>query len=228
MMPKLVLFDIDGTLIDSGGASRRSLNRAILDRYGIKDACDRVVMSGKTDIQIIKECFSMHNLSVSERAVQEIVPEYVEHLTTEIQNNQRHMKPGAANLLKNLCKSEAFLLGLLTGNIEEGALIKLSAFGLWDYFAGGAFGSDNEDRNKLLPIVLEKFRDMTGFSLEPSKCIVIGDTPKDVDCARPFGAITIAVSTGRYRYEELITTGATYVLQNLEEALDVVAELRLL
>ena len=128
------------------------------------------------------------------------------------------VKPGVNELLYHLNGAKGFHLGLLTGNIKKGARIKLSAFDLNGYFPFGAFGDDNEDRNELLPIAVEKFRKMTNMNISFSDCVVIGDTPKDVHCSRPFGATAIAVSTGPYSYDSLLETGADYVLGDLSSA----------
>jgi len=127
-------------------------------------------------------------------------------------------------LLDTLKAMDGYWLGLLTGNIERGARIKLSAFGLNEYFSVGAFGDDNENRNLLLPIAVEKFRKMTHIGINCDDCIVIGDTPSDVQCSKPLGALSIAVSTGPYSYESLLETEADYVLRNLLHAIDIISK----
>jgi len=203
-MKKLVLFDIDGTLIDPGGAGRRSLGNTFNEIFAIRDAFAGIRMAGKTDIQIIKEGLSVHGLS--------------------IMNKKKHINPGVVELLDTLKAMDGYWLGLLTGNIERGARIKLGAFGLNEYFSVGAFGDDNENRNLLLPIVVEKFRKMTNISINCDDCIVIGDTPSDVQCSKPYGAVSIAVSTGPYSYDSLLETGADYVLRDLSYAIDIISK----
>jgi phosphoglycolate phosphatase-like HAD superfamily hydrolase len=112
--------------------------------------------------------------------------------------------PGVLELLHALKTTDGYWVGLLTGNIQEGARIKLGAFDLDRFFPLGAFGDDHEDRNQLLPIVLERFSKMTGLGLDYRDCVVIRDTPIDVACAKPYGARAIAVSTGSYDYESLL------------------------
>jgi phosphoglycolate phosphatase len=126
------------------------------------------------------------------------------------------MKPGVVDLL-DLLKDRGVSLGLLTGNLEEGARIKLSPFRLNDYFLDGAFGSDHEDRNELLPVAIKKFTSR-GFPYAPEECIVVGDTPRDVICAKVHGAFCIAVATGPYSKEELLRTDADIVFDSFADS----------
>lgn len=223
-MKKLVLFDIDGTLIDPGGAGRRSLGNTFNEIFSIRDAFAGIRMAGKTDIQIIKEGLSVHGLSSDHRNLPSILSVYLKNLKTEIMNKKKHINPGVVELLDTLKAMDGYWLGLLTGNIERGARIKLGAFGLNEYFSVGAFGDDNENRNLLLPIAVEKFRKMTNISINYDDCIVIGDTPSDVQCSKPYGAVSIAVSTGPYSYDSLLETGADYVLRDLSYAIDTIGK----
>ncbi len=224
MMTKLVLFDIDGTLIDPGGAGRNSMTRTFEELFSIEDAFAHIMMAGKTDIQIIKECLSAHGLSSDDGMLPSILSSYTDNLKITIENKEKHILPGVFELLKALDELDSYWLGLLTGNIEQGARIKLNAFDLNKYFPFGAFGSDNEDRNKLLPIAVEKFRGMTRIDIPYSDCIVIGDTPSDVVCSKPYGARSIAVATGRYNYENLLKTQADHVLEDLTLAMPIICQ----
>lgn len=226
-MNNLVLFDIDGTLIDPGGAGRRSVSNAFYQMFSIRDAFAGITMAGKTDIQIIKEGLSVHGLPSGDGALSSIVSQYLKNLRIEINNKGKHVMPGVVELLNALKTTDGYWLGLLTGNIERGARIKLGAFGLNEYFPVGAFGDDNEDRNRLLPIAVEKLRKTENIDINYSDCIVIGDTPKDVQCSKPFGATSIVVSTGPYSYESLLETGADYVLRDLSYAMDLIDKFRL-
>jgi len=226
-MNKFVLFDIDGTLIDPGGAGRRSLSNSFYQMFSISDAFGGIKMAGKTDIQIIKEGLSVHGLPSGDGVLASIVSQYIKNLRIEINNKRRHIKPGVVELLNALKTIDGYWLGLLTGNIERGARIKLGAFDLNKYFPIGGFGDDNEDRNRLLPIVVEKLRKVENININYSDCIVIGDTPMDVQCSKPFGAISIVISTGPYSYESLLETGADYVLRDLTCAVDLVDKLNL-
>ena len=226
MATKLVLFDIDGTLIDSGEAGSRSLTNTFRQLFSIENAFAGIRMAGKTDIQIIKEGLEAHGLQSGEGLISSILSEYLNNLRIEVDNNRRHLKPGVVELLDSINTIRGHWLGLLTGNIEKGARIKLEVFDLNRYFPFGAFGSDDEDRNGLLPIAVRKFRDMTNIDLGYKDCIVIGDTPRDVHCSKPFGAVAVVVSTGPYSYKSLLETEADYVLKDLSCAMDLVGELK--
>jgi phosphoglycolate phosphatase-like HAD superfamily hydrolase len=214
-MNKLILFDIDGTLIDTGGAGTTSLNKAFYKLFGVKGAFKDISMAGKTDIQIIKEGLKSHGFTYGDGNIGAMINAYLEFLKDEIDNPRRKLKPGIMGIL-NLLREMGMTLGLLTGNLEEGAKIKLSPFGLYEYFLEGAFGSDHEDRDMLLPIVIQKFLRI-GLEFSPEECIVVGDTPRDVKCAKVHGACCIAVATGSYTKEHLLNTEADIVLDSLAE-----------
>lgn len=214
---KLLLFDIDGTLIGSGGAGTRSLNLAFEELFAIPDGFAGISMAGKTDIQILREGCALHGIRTDNGVLPSILSSYVRHLRREILRGGLHAKPGVANILEALSDRADCHVGLLTGNIEEGAMIKLDAAGLLRYFRGGAFGSDHEDRNFLLPIAVRKFEALLGERLPYGRCVVIGDTPRDVACAKPYGALSVAVATGPFTHAELLMTGADLVLNDLAQ-----------
>jgi len=214
---KLVLFDIDGTLIDSGGAGTRSLNYAFEDLFSVHDAFKGISMAGKTDVQILKEGLGRHGLDTENGNVGLLCERYIVHLRTEIGNPGKHLKPGIAEALGLLAAKKDIFLGLLTGNIEPGARIKLDPFRLNAYFPLGAFGNDHEDRNKLLPIAVERFSLLHQRELDYNDCVVIGDTPRDVECAKIYGAYSVAVATGPYSYASLSGSGADMVLRTMSE-----------
>jgi phosphoglycolate phosphatase-like HAD superfamily hydrolase len=212
---KLVLFDIDETLIDSGRAGTRSLNIAFEELFSIEDAFKDIRMAGMTDIQIMKEALRIHGFSNDNGEVDALKRKYLENLSQEINNPWREMKPGVQEVLDSLA-STSTPLGLLTGNLEAGARIKLTPFGLGKYFTEGAFGSDHEDRNRLLPIAIEKFSRI-GINAVPEKSVVIGDTPRDVTCAKIHGAHAIGVATGPYSVDDLKEAGADLVLEDMSD-----------
>jgi len=219
---RFLLFDIDSTLINAGGAGRRSVTRAFYEMFSIHEAFAGERMAGKTDIQIIKQGLARYGLPMGDGILSSVLSRYVEILQGEIHNSQGYINPGVVELLDALRETDGYRLGLLTGNIERGARIKLGAFGLNRYFPIGAFGDDSEDRNNLLPIAVEKLKTSTGIDVGYNDCIVVGDTPLDVACSKPFGAISIAVATGPYRYESLVKAGADLVLRDLSHAIEVI------
>ena len=212
-----ILFDIDGTLIDSGGAGMLSLNLAFKEFFSVDDAFRAIRMAGKTDLQIVNEALRMHNIDSSNGNVPGFFASYVRHLEITIHDRKGHIKPGIRQALELLHVRDDIVLGLLTGNIETGAMIKLEAFGLAEFFEAGAFGENDPDRNKLLPIAVEKLREKKGIEIDYSQCIVIGDTPRDVACSKPYGAYAIAVATGPYSYDELSGTAADAVFHDLSD-----------
>ncbi|MDA8388257.1 MAG: HAD family hydrolase [Nitrospiraceae bacterium] len=237
---KLVLFDIDGTLLDSGGAGVKAMNAAFCELFsgaapsssGMPFAGQPfkgIKMAGKTDAEIVAEALSKHGIEADGR-VPVFMDAYIRHLGVYIENSERRLKPGVREALNALSLMRGAALGLLTGNIEKGARIKLEPFGLNGYFPVGAFGSDSADRNSLLPIALERFNrslktDQNGRIARldqngkhgPEDCVVVGDTPRDVECAKLHGARAIAVATGRYTAAELLRTEADHVMEDLSD-----------
>ena len=214
-MRKLVLYDIDGTLITAGGAGTRSLNRAFQRLFGVEEAFKSVPMAGKTDPQIMREGMKLHGLDHLDGNVDKMIEKYLYFLKEEIENPMRHIMPGIQESL-DLFGNKGMTIGLLTGNLEKGAKIKLSPFGIFDYFNSGAFGSDHEDRDELLPIAIEKYKKQ-GLNFLPKDCYVIGDTPRDVQCAKVHGAHCIALATGPYFIDDLRNTEADIVFESLED-----------
>lgn len=214
---KLILFDIDGTLMDSGEAGTRSMNLAFEELFSVPHAFRGIKMAGKTDIQIMKEGLGKHGLDSENGEVDKLCEAYVKHLRGQIENPRKHLKPGIRECLSTLGSRDGVSLGLLTGNIEAGARIKLDVFSLNSYFPLGAFGNDNEDRNKLLPVAVERFSRLYEKEIDYKDCIVIGDTPRDVECAKIHEAYAIAVATGPYLYESLVQSGADIVLRTISE-----------
>jgi phosphoglycolate phosphatase-like HAD superfamily hydrolase len=216
-MPKFVLFDIDGTLIDAGGVGLRALNRALEDLTGIPDGFSGVDLAGKTDLQIIREALRTLSLPSDNGLEPSLIHSYLDHLRGEMARCKGHLKPGVRHLLPELRQRPDIHLGLLTGNMEDGARLKLGPFGLNEFFPLGAFGGDHEDRNRLLPIAVQRLREQEGIRVRMEECVIIGDTPRDVACALPHGSPCIAVATGRYSVEALREAGANLALPDLSD-----------
>jgi phosphoglycolate phosphatase len=213
---RLILFDIDGTLIDSGGAGVRALELAMKNLFAIENAFHGISMAGRTDTQIIRDGLKKHDLPI-DGIMDAVIHAYLGYLSHEMQNDRKQVKPGIYDILSKLQALSDLSTGLLTGNLEKGARIKLEPFRLNEFFPSGAFGSDNEDRNNLLPIAVKRFEKLSQKAITISECILVGDTPRDVECAHVHGAICIGVATGPYSYDDLIDAGADHVVQNLTD-----------
>jgi phosphoglycolate phosphatase-like HAD superfamily hydrolase len=214
---KFILFDIDGTLIDSGGAGTRAMDSAFEEMFSVRSAFREIRMDGKTDPQIINEGLKLHSIDNSNGVVPEFYRTYLTHLKGNISGSRGHVKKGVREALDALAYRSGYVLGLLTGNIEEGARIKLECFGLDSYFSLGVFGSDDEDRNRLLPLAIDKLYERTMRRVSFRDCAVIGDTPRDIECSKPYGALAIAVATGAYPFRILADAGADVVFDDLSD-----------
>ena len=221
-MPKLILFDIDGTLIGLDGASNRAMNRALVELTGVTTGFQGVSFAGKTDLQIVREGLKSLDLQHDGELPYSLLDLYLEYLSDELSIGKAHVKVGVFELLAVLSANKDIYLGLLTGNFKRGAELKLGQFGLMQFFPVGAFGSDSEDRLQLLPIAVERLREAENVSVPYENCVVIGDTPRDVECARVHGATAIAVATGPYSLEELHETKANLVVPDLSNTSQIV------
>src|SRR5712692_4440022 len=203
---KLVLFDVDGTLISARGAGRRAMRVAFERVFGTAGGIDRYDLRGRTDTRIVHDVMTAEGWEparVKER-LDEFFEVYVGGLTTEIGDGRNVITlPGVAAVVERLDQSAA-VLGLVTGNIEEGARVKLLPTGLWPRFQVGAFGSDHMDRRRLPSLAARRAHALLGTAFSPRDVIVIGDTPHDIDCARAFGAVAVAVATGQHTRDELL------------------------
>ena len=214
---KILLFDIDGTLIDSGGSGKRALEMAFSAVCGLDKALTGLALAGKTDPQILREALQNNNIPPTDTLLGMLIVSYIDNLKGQIITADKSLKPGVASLLETLRDNSHEHMGLLTGNMAEGARIKLEPLGIYDYFSFGAYGSDEEDRDSLLPYAQRRYAEMTGIDPPGEQFVVIGDTPSDVACARPYGAMSIAVATGFNTEEELRAAGADVVLPDLTD-----------
>src|SRR6266705_3505612 len=222
---RLILFDIDGTLLWTNGAGRRAIHRALLDEMGTAGPIDGYRFDGKTDPQIVRELLELagHPDARSETCVTAVCRRYVDLLTAELAQPTQVTKlyPGISELLAALEPPEAAgraVVGLLTGNVEHGAALKLRSAGLDPArFAVGAYGSDSGHRPDLPAIAAGRAAQRTGRPVAGSDVVIIGDTPADVACGRPIGARAVAVATGHYSTAELDATGAEHVFADLAD-----------
>jgi len=221
---KLLLFDVDQTLINSGGAGLRALDRACLQLFGISNAMQGISPHGKTDPAIAREILRFRlakDAAHLNGEIQSILEAYLSFLKEEVRTSPRYrVLPGIMSLLDELSPREDVILGLATGNIEPGARIKLDRGGLNSYFAFGGFGSDSEDRSELVRNAAEKAAARHGKPIAPSETFVIGDTPLDIDAGNRAGFKTIGVGTGSYAIEALLDSGATFAVSHLQQGHD--------
>lgn len=205
---RLVLFDVDGTLLSAGRAARDSILAALAEVLGWEGSSDGNDFSGKTDPQILRELV-MESVGRPrfEAGLQAVLDRYVEELSRRLSPEAVVVKPGVAALLDRLAEDPRVTLGLLTGNIERGARLKLEPTGLNRYFRFGAFGDDSADRYCLPSIAVARAREETGRDFDGRSVVIIGDSVHDVACGRSLGARSIAVATGPTPAERLQAEG---------------------
>jgi phosphoglycolate phosphatase len=213
----VLLFDIDGTLVLTGGAGQRAMARAFEELFEVSDAFRDIPMAGRTDTWILSSAAAAHGIPPS--ALGGFRDAYLVHLERELQpaSPRKTMMPGIRPLLEILASRDDTYLALLTGNYEEAARLKLEHFDLWRYFPCGAFADDASDRNSLLPMALARVRACGGPAVDPSHAIVVGDTPHDVACALAAGARSVGVATGGFTEEQLRDCGAEIVFADLSD-----------
>lgn len=200
---KFVLFDIDGTLVATGGAGKAALETALAEEFGITLRTGRVQYSGRTDRAIIRDLLGLHGLEESLDNLQRLLAAYLRHLPANLASHQGQVLPGIDLLVRQLHDRRDVTLGLLTGNVREGARLKLGHYGLFDFFTLGGFGDQHYERDDVAREALSLVSQRHGAPVEPDRIWVIGDTPLDVQCARAIGARIVAVATGWHAWDEL-------------------------
>lgn len=216
-MPELWLFDIDGTLVDTGGAGMHALQEAAARCFG--DAGPELDLAGSTDLGVVHGMLDHFGLDADPQRIDSFFETYLERLDWNLRHGGHpgRVLPGVVPLLERLHADPGVHLGLLTGNIAEGAAAKMRHFGLGRFFPFGAYGCDHADRNLLGPVAAARAAEHHGREFPPSGILVIGDTPKDIACAKALGASCLAVATGRFSTAELTACGADRVVATLEE-----------
>jgi phosphoglycolate phosphatase len=217
---KLILFDVDGTLLTASGAGRRALDRALREVFGTAGPIDGYDFRGGTDIQIVRDLLRLAGLTSGEIAAGErrLFRRYEECLEGEIGEGAGvRLYPGVREVVEALAARDDALVGLLTGNIEPAARIKLRPTGLWPRFRVGAYGSDDPDRSRLPVIAADRARALSGQSFGGADTVIIGDTPRDIACARAYGATAIAVATGWHSREDLEAHAPDHLFPDLSD-----------
>jgi phosphoglycolate phosphatase len=216
---RLVLFDIDGTLLREGVAPKIAFARALRETYATTGPVGTFRFAGMTDPECVTEIMRLAGVQeeVIHQRRDECLRRYIEHLEAEMPNTDgARLFPGVRELLERLNKLDDVLVGLLTGNVLRGAQLKLRRWNLEPYFRFGAYGDDHEDRAVLAAIALDKARALTGRSFTGAETTVIGDTPKDVACARAIGARAVAVATGQVSRGDLADCSPDALLDSFE------------
>jgi phosphoglycolate phosphatase len=247
MSDRLVLFDIDCTLIDAHGAGGRAILRAIRDVYGVGGDLGDYSFHGRTDPGIIGDLAALwgagepdagagafaaetqpqavHDLAERlgapagsiDRLVDDCIARYIELLREAIDGAEVETLPGIHELVTALAADRRALVGLLTGNVEEGARLKLEPTGLFSLFKVGAYGSDSALRAELPPVAVARAETLTGRRYAGKDIVVIGDTPADVECGASLGVTAVAVATGRHSVEELAAHAPDHLFADLSD-----------
>jgi phosphoglycolate phosphatase len=221
----LILFDIDGTLLTSGGAGEHALKVGFEQEFGIADDLSKIEISGRTDSGIARQMLQFHGLEVNDHNLDKFYGGYLRNLARELPLRTGRLLPGIETLLSELAGRPHVALGLLTGNLREGARLKLEHYRVAGFFPFGAFADDHHDRNQLGPFALERARELYAAEFQPRRVTVIGDTPHDVSCARAIGARALAVATGGFRSADLQRCEPDALLENLGDLKDTLAAL---
>jgi len=220
---KLFLFDIDQTLVNTGGAGLRALDRACRKLFNLENAMDGISPHGKTDPAIAREILRVKigSDSANNGQIAVVLEAYVSFLKEEVHTSPTYkVLPGIVALLDELRQRRDVMIGLATGNVETGARIKLDRGQLNPYFAFGGFGSDSEDRTELVRRGAEKAADKNGAPFDAANIFVIGDTPLDIDAGKGAGFQTVGVGTGSYSVDQLLASGADFAVPDLEQGRD--------
>jgi phosphoglycolate phosphatase-like HAD superfamily hydrolase len=215
-MIRLVLFDIDGTLLHSGGAGVKAFGRAFASEFGVHDGTERLKFAGRTDVSLVREFFVHHQIEESPQNFERFFKAYLVWLQQIIRECHGGPCTGVLEFCRALeTRPEPPMLGLLTGNIREGARIKLQHYNLWERFPFGAFADDSEERDHIAVVARQRGGERFGRPLRVEEIVVIGDTPLDIRCARAIEAKALAVATGNYSVEELLTHKPDWAVPDL-------------
>ena len=226
----LLLFDIDGTLVRTGGAGKDSMEKALYKVFNIKNGLDSIPMMGRTDPLILKDAVAKHGIvwnRENENKLKEVYFKIIEKEIIKPRKGQRVL-PGIEQALKLLSGEKHIYLGLLTGNYRTSAYVKINRFDLGKYFPFGAFADDSPDRNKLGRFAMERFVAKYGITISSSNVFIIGDTPHDIACALPYNFKTVAVATGIHSFEKLKEHNPDFVFRDFRDYENILHKLKVI
>lgn len=216
-MNTLVLWDIDGTLIQSGGAGERALVTALQTAFGMTGTLEDIELAGRTDRWIARRVLAKFAVPDTPENIDKYLGGYLGALPDEMANPHGRVLPGVRELLRAIAARKNFAQGLLTGNVRRGAEIKLRHHQLWAHFEFGAFGDDAELRTELGPHAVRRAAARHAVDFPADRVFVVGDTPHDIDCGKAIGARTIAVATGHFDVAALQKHQPTAVFADLSD-----------
>jgi len=223
---KLFLFDIDGTLLISG-AGKRALLAGARAFFGPDASLEGIEIAGRTDKAIAMDLLAREGRQPTDEAIAGLLDQYLHQLALHLPGDQNEVLPGILPLLETLRMRSDVALGLLTGNLERGAQLKLEQVGVWQFFQFGAFADDSHIRNELGPHAIRRASDRVGFSFTPDSTYIIGDTPHDIACARAVGALAVAVATGNFDRAALAAHEPDFLFDDLGDLRSVLTTLGL-
>jgi phosphoglycolate phosphatase-like HAD superfamily hydrolase len=215
-MVRLVLFDVDGTLVHTGRAGSRAFAQTLATEFKAPHGTEKVRFAGRTDVSLVRELFAHNDIPATPENFERFFERYVFWLDQILLHSHGEICRGVTDFLNGLrALPHPPTLGLLTGNIRLGAEIKLRRYGLWDHFVTGGFADDHEDRDHIAAAALERGRRLLGKDLSPREIVVIGDTPFDVRCGKFIGARVLAVATGGAKLGELTKHSPDWAVEDL-------------
>jgi phosphoglycolate phosphatase-like HAD superfamily hydrolase len=222
---RLLLWDIDATLITTGGAGDQALKRVVKERFGVDDKFYDIEIAGRTDASIATSILRKYQVEPTSTNISEFLEGYLTNLAELLPQIDGHIMPGVVEILERMHARPDRVLALLTGNLRRGAKLKLQRYGLWDYFEFGAFADDHADRNELGAFARARAKEKHSADFAVAQIDVIGDTGHDIACGKIFGARTIAVATGTWSRERLAEHDPDFLFDDLSDVDDVIATL---
>ena len=217
-MTRLVLFDIDGTLVHTGGAGTKAFAKVFATEFNLPNGTDQMKFAGRTDVSLVREFFTRNDIAPARKNFARFFDPYVFWLDHILTQSRTRECPGIRSFLRDLrTLPQPPLVGLLTGNIRLGAEIKLRHFDLWEEFAMGAFADDHEDRDQIAHAALKRGARVLREEIPGHQVLVIGDTTLDIRCGRAIGAKVLAVATGSHELDQLKAHSPDWVVNDLTE-----------